>query len=231
MTQNAKPFNPNEHLMQLKSREGSKDYLAVQWRLVWFRSMCPEGTIDTEEIFDDPDKEFEAETFVWNAEKRKSEKVTKRAKGWAKYKAVVTDGRGGRATGHKTEKGVDFSDYAEKAETGSVGRALAMLGYGTQFAAELSEEHRIVDAPVQRTSSPATGSSAVEPVHQPSAPITSGTQQPPLDGTVTEQQITSIRKLCTHLGKTLTPEPTTYDEAKAVIAQLSQEYRQSRKTS
>lgn len=29
-------FNPNDHVMQLKSREGAKDYLPVQWRLVWF---------------------------------------------------------------------------------------------------------------------------------------------------------------------------------------------------
>ena len=32
----SRPFNPREHLIQLKSREGSKDYLPVQWRLVWF---------------------------------------------------------------------------------------------------------------------------------------------------------------------------------------------------
>jgi len=27
----ARTFNPNEHLIQLKSREGYKDYLPVQW--------------------------------------------------------------------------------------------------------------------------------------------------------------------------------------------------------
>ena len=38
----------------------------------------------------------------------------------------------------------------EKAETKAVGRALAMLGYGTQFAPELDEGERIVDSPVER---------------------------------------------------------------------------------
>jgi hypothetical protein len=32
------------------------------------------------------------------------------------------------------EKAASFSDFLEKAETGAIGRALAALGYGTQFA-------------------------------------------------------------------------------------------------
>jgi hypothetical protein len=47
---------------------------------------------------------------------------------------------------------------------------------------------------------------------------------------MTEQQRSSIHKLCQHLGKT-EPEPTdnmNYLAAKELIAQLSQEYRQSR---
>ncbi len=40
-------FNPNQHLLQLKSRDGVKDYLPVQWRLVWFRQECPQDTIET----------------------------------------------------------------------------------------------------------------------------------------------------------------------------------------
>ncbi len=43
-------FNPNEHLMKLKMGQGSSDYLPVQWRLVWYRELCPQGTIDTEEL-------------------------------------------------------------------------------------------------------------------------------------------------------------------------------------
>ncbi len=144
-------FNPNEHLIQIPSKDGKKDYLPVQWRLVWFRLMCPQGTIDTEELEVDNDRECEAEVSVWNQETRRSEKVLKVAKGYARYKAVVTDGKGGRASATKTERKVDFDDFVEKAETGAVGRALAMLGYGTQFAMlEFDEGERVVDAPVER---------------------------------------------------------------------------------
>jgi hypothetical protein len=242
----AQAFNPSEHLMLLKSREGSKDYLPVQWRLVWFRSLCPQGTIDTEEVEVDLDREMEEEVYVWNNEKRRSEKVVKRAKGYARFKATITDGKGGRATGTKSECAASFPDYIEKAETGSIGRALAALGYGTQFAPELDEAHRIVDSPVER-STPSTESTdlangnarkslvTVRPaapsgnVH-PGYPSTPASSEIAPDTTATEQQLTSIRKLCEHLGK---PEPEnadsmSYATAKELIAQLSQEYRQSR---
>src|SRR6266702_3166081 len=140
-------FNPNEHLLKLKSSQGEKDYLPVQFRLVWFRTECPQGTIDTEELEYDTDRPVEAEISVYNQEKRKAEKVVKKAKGYARYRAIVTDGKGGRATGTKSENAANFADYGEKAETGAIGRALAALGYGTQFAPDLDEAHRIVDAP------------------------------------------------------------------------------------
>lgn len=140
-------FNPNEHLTKLQG----KDYLEVKWRLVWFRELNPQGTIDTEELEYDAEREVEAEVSVWNPEKRKSEKVLKRAKGYARYRAIVTDGKGARATGTKSENAASFSDYGEKAETGSIGRALAALGYGTQFTGdEFYEGERIVDSPVER---------------------------------------------------------------------------------
>ncbi|TMD67610.1 MAG: hypothetical protein E6I91_06535 [Chloroflexi bacterium] len=241
-------FNPNQHLLQLKSRDGVKDYLPVQWRLVWFRQECPQGTIETEELEYDTEKECSIETFVWNGEKRRSEKVVKNAKGYARYRAVVTDGKGGRATGTKAECRANFEDYGEKAETGAIGRALAGLGYGTQFAPELDEEHRIVDSPVERGSaSPVesndnnNGRKALATV-RPAAARNSGTAngdghsaasaaaETAPDGAATEQQLSSIRKLCEHLGK---PEPEhiesmSFASAKELIGQLSQEYRQSR---
>lgn len=146
-----KLFNPNEHLMQIKNRGGSSDYLPVQWRLVWFRSLYPQGTIETEIVHLDLERETEEETYVWNNETRRSEKVVKRAPGFAVVRATVKDGQGGMATGTKSEKAASFGDFLEKAETGAIGRALAALGYGTQFAGdEFDERHRIVDAPVER---------------------------------------------------------------------------------
>jgi hypothetical protein len=238
-------FNPNDHLIQLKSRDGSKDYLPVQWRLVWFRSLCPEGIIETEMVHFDPNRETEEEVYTWNQEARRSEKSIKRANGFVVFRAVVTDGKGGKATATKSEKAASFGDYVEKAETGAIGRALAMLGFGTQFTGDdLDEQHRIVDAPVDR-STPANDSNGNE--RKPIASVrtaaignngkTKGTtEENAADTLATDQQLASIRKLCQHLGKPEPEHPDTmsYQDAKALITQLSHEYneqKQQRKAS
>ena len=269
-TQRTRTFNPNEHVMQLKSREGSKDYLPVQWRLVWFREQCPHGTIKTEMLHLDLDRETEEEAYVWNNEKRRSEKVVKQAKGYVVFRALVEDGKGGIATGTKSEKAASFGDFIEKAETGAIGRALAALGYGTQFAPELNEEHRIVDSPVERQpmsanngySSGNTPAANVRPLATASngnsthgyttsagqaqrvAESANGngyTTQPMQTPRVaesageelaTEQQVSSIRKLCEHLGKA-EPENVaaiSYLSAKKLIQQLTAEYKESRQS-
>src|SRR5437588_8759089 len=106
--QRSRAFNPNDHVIQLKSRDGLRDYLPVQWRLVWFRSLCPNGTIETEMLHLDLDRETEEEIFVWNSEKNQSEKVVKRAKGFVIFRAIVKDGKGGVGTGTKSEKSASF---------------------------------------------------------------------------------------------------------------------------
>jgi hypothetical protein len=225
-------FNPREHLISLKNRQGATEYLPVQWRLVWFRQECPNGTIETELVHLDLEKETEEEAFVWNSEKRRSEKVVKSAKGIAIFKATVRDGKGGVATGTKMEKAASFGDYLEKAETGSIGRALAALGYGTQFAPELNEEHRIVDSPVDfannGSSSVSNGSGAVA-----NGSNGNGAQATAVENaSATDQQLASIRKLCEHLGKS-EPENVTsisYLGAKRLIQQLTAEYREYRQS-
>ena len=246
--QRLRTFNPNDHVIQIKNKGGNADYLPVQWRLVWFRDICPEGTIETEVVQLDLDRETEEETFAWNSETRRSEKVVKRANGFAIFRATVRDGKGGIATGTKSEKAASFPDYIEKAETGAIGRALAALGYGTQFAPELNEEHRIVDAPVDRSfptsdsnGSPRKPLASVHPTLLSSNGKTNGnghrtgatTEEKGPDAAATEQQLTSIRKLCQSLGR---PEPEnqetmSYASARELIQQLSIEYRQSRKAS
>lgn len=100
-----------------------KDYLRVAHRVLWFREEHPNWTISTE--------------FVGVNEKA------------ALAKATISNEVGRiMAIAHKYEDLQDFRDYREKAETGSIGRALALVGYGTQFCAhELDEGERIVDAP------------------------------------------------------------------------------------
>jgi hypothetical protein len=129
-------FDPKAHLIHLPRRvkdpitghftTRSDEYLEVKWRLVWFREKYPHGSIITEEMVVDLDQ------------------------GYARFKTTVGDGEGGIATGTGTETRKGFEDFVEKAETRSIGRALAALGIGTQFVGEeLSEGEHIADAPVQ----------------------------------------------------------------------------------
>jgi hypothetical protein len=229
----------------LKNKQGSSEYLPVQWRLVWFRSACPEGTIETEIIHLDLDKETEEETYVWNREKRRSEKVIKTGRGLAIVRAIAKDGKGGMATGTKMEKAASFGDWLEKAETGAIGRALAALGYGTQFAgADFDEQHRIVDSPVERPLSEngyngngGTSLSTVRPngtasngnaTNGHAAPAAPTEDNP--DTVATEQQLSSIRKMYERLGKAEPEQIATisYLGAKKLIQQLTAEYRETR---
>ena len=122
-------FNPNDHLINLKG----KSYLEVKYRLVWFREENPDWGITTEII-----------------------KIDTEAK-YAIVKATITDQHGRiLAQGTKMEDIKGFGDWLEKAETGAIGRALGILGYGTQFAPEFDEvtpgveNPRIVDAPIEQ---------------------------------------------------------------------------------
>ena len=101
-----------------------KEYLQVPHRLVWFREEKPEWRIETEMVNSGPD--------------------------FALFKATIRDAHGHIvATAHKFENAKGFPDFIEKAETGSVGRALLMIGYGTAFCAdELDEKDRLADSPV-----------------------------------------------------------------------------------
>jgi hypothetical protein len=120
-------FDPNKHLRNLKGA----DYLETKFRLVWLREVCPDAVIETEIV----EHSYQ--------------------EGFALFRARVTTQARGSATGWGSETRQDFRDYLEKAETKALGRALAALGFGTAFAAELDEGDAPVDSPVAR-SEPAT---------------------------------------------------------------------------
>jgi len=117
-----KDFEANKYLTKIKG----KDYLEVKWRIVWMRNEHADWGIETEIVNSVP--------------------------GAAQVKATIKNEKGLiMAQAHKMETKAGFSDYLEKAETGAVGRALAMCGYGTQFTGdELDEGSRLADAPVER---------------------------------------------------------------------------------
>lgn len=114
-----------------------KEYLEVKYRLVWFREDHADWAIETE-LLSVTDQSAYARATVKDQEGR-----------------VI-------ATSHKFETKQGFPDFIEKAETGAIGRALALIGYGTQFCAdELDEGSRIVDAPVSRKVAPKPGTKIV----------------------------------------------------------------------
>ena len=115
-------FDVKKHLIKV---QGGKEYLPVAARLVWFRQEHPDWGIETRPV------ELNIE------------------KGYAVFEALVYSTEGKlMAKGTKMETASGFADYVEKAETGSIGRALAVCGFGTQFAPELDEGERIVDSPL-----------------------------------------------------------------------------------
>lgn len=100
-----------------------KPYLQVPWRVLWFCEEKPDWSIETEII-----KHDEAHSIA---------------------RAIIKDPNGRiirTATKQETKQG--FADHLEKAETGAIGRALGLMGYGTQFALELDEGEKVVDAPL-----------------------------------------------------------------------------------
>lgn len=126
-------FDIKKHLIKV---QGGKEYLPVASRLVWFREEHPDWSISTEPVIIDTEK------------------------GYAVFKATVMTAEGkviGSGTKMETARG--FADFVEKAETGSIGRALAVCGYGTQFAPELEEGDRIVDSPYPMTGKKETAKS------------------------------------------------------------------------
>lgn len=105
-------------LMNLKG----KPYLQVAHRLIWFREEEPQSGIETAPLA------MSEEYAVFQAKILRDGKIV----------AMAT----------KRESKKDFPDFIEKAETGAIGRALALLGYGTQFAtADLDEGSRLADSP------------------------------------------------------------------------------------
>ncbi|MEP6755024.1 MAG: hypothetical protein ABJA67_05960 [Chthonomonadales bacterium] len=110
---------PDHLLKHLLRVSGNRLYLPAAYRIVWFREECPEWGIETMLIEGGQEAGFATvQCRVYNGEGR-----------------VI-------ASGIKTETRQDFpAGWVEKAETGSIARALAVAGFGTQFAPEMDEEH------------------------------------------------------------------------------------------
>ena len=108
---------------QVRFEKTEADYLPVAARIAWFR------------------KEHAYWGIVTEIEHLADKAVV--------MKATIKDNFGNIvATARKKETEAGFPDYIEKAETGAIGRALAMCGYGTLQAPEFDEQDRLADTPV-----------------------------------------------------------------------------------
>ena len=131
-------FDPNKYMLKLSKNKKVKlsngqikwekvetNYLPVAPRIAWFRRDHPDWGIIT--------------------------KAVKSAKKAVVMKAIIKNENGKViATARKKETENGFPDYIEKAETGAVGRALAMCGYGTLQAPEFDEGERLADSSIAR---------------------------------------------------------------------------------
>src|SRR5258708_2764780 len=127
-------FNLLDHIIIMERKSKNKEtgqwtttkvqYLPVAWRLYWFRIDNPKGKIDSHALTLDLER------------------------GAAIFETYVEREDGGSARMHGSETAGDWKDYIEKAQTKSLGRALAAVGYGSQFTDdEFTEGERIVDSP------------------------------------------------------------------------------------
>ena len=116
-----------------------KDYLQVAHRLVWFREERPDWSIITELV------QINVDSCL--------------------AKAYIRDDKSNlMGTAHKFETAKGFPDFIEKSETGAIGRALALCGFGTQFCADdLDEGERLADSPVSSYQPPTQESKPTVP--------------------------------------------------------------------
>lgn len=171
----AEQFEPSKYLVNLNGRG---EYLEVKWRLLWLRTEHPEAVIETELVrLEDHD---------------------------AVFKARVTIPGGGSATGYGSESAGDFRDFLEKAETKAIGRALAALGYGTQFCQDHefgggnimgnNGQVRIVDAPVDFAKNRGQRQGSGNAANAAQAAADQGNQR------ATERQVKFIRAIAREAG-------------------------------
>lgn len=165
-----KEFDPARHLTLVSGKE----YLEVKWRLVWLRTEHSNAIINTELVSHDTDAKH------------------------AMFKAYVAIPDGGSATGFGSEDARGFGDYIEKAETKAIGRALAALGFGTQFCGDFdygAAAGKVVDSPVRPQSRDVAPRATERPQQAPAA----GMGGPPL---ASEKQMGAIYAISMSLNMT-----------------------------
>lgn len=183
-------FNPGRYVKNIKDsrKPDAPDrwYLEVKYRLLWFRTEHPGGNIETT-------LHTLTDTF-------------------ALFRASASIPGGGSATGWGSETRSDWGDFIEKAETKALGRALAALGYGTQFCDDYDfsianpvNTGRVVDSPVDapggHRAGGGTGSSLATPAQLKLIYLTANRDLRITDEEMEEQCQARYGRLPMHLTK------------------------------
>ena len=170
------PFDPARCLTRVSGNE----YLEVKWRLVWLRDRHPDASVVTD--------------------------LEANGEGWAIFRATITIPGGGSATGWGSESAGDFRDFLEKAETKAIGRALAALGFGTQFCPDHefgAGAGRVVDSPVgNRRPAPARSANAAprRAASSESGETPAGVAAPSPDEAATQRQLRYLQAVAREAG-------------------------------
>jgi hypothetical protein len=116
-------FDPRPYMISLKG----KSYLPIAPRIMLFREQC--SVHDGWGII--------TEMLAGGLQE-----------GYAVFRASIIHPSGAIVSqGIKTEVKADFPEFVEKAEMGSIGRALGAAGFGTIYAQEMDEGDKICDSP------------------------------------------------------------------------------------
>jgi len=186
-------FDPSRYLTKLPRRMRAADgqwknveldYMEVKWRLLWLRTEYPDARIDTE--------------------------LVKHEQDLAIFRARVALPNGAESTGWGSETADDWKDYIEKAETKALGRALAALGFGTQFCEDFDfaqgSDNKVVDAPVDIRATRSAGQR-----RQPEGPA----RPQEATATPTAEKVAAAQHAS---GGTWTDKPATEPQIKAIYA-------------
>lgn len=142
-------FDPKPYLMDLKG----KKYLQVAYRILWLNEEAKAGNL-----------RFSLMTELVKESEWKDARGRDVKEAVFKATVIIKDAQGSvlkEVVGWGSETSTDFGDFREKAETKAIGRALALAGFGTQFAVADFEEGEGI-SPVDGTKGPAVVDSPVK---------------------------------------------------------------------
>jgi hypothetical protein len=195
-------YNPAEHLISVGTNKDRSPvlYLPAAWRLYELRLRHPNFTLEAEIVH------MDTET------------------GLVIVKAIGYDGVDYASS---NLKGTAFKqgriNELDKVETKAKSRVARDIGIGTEYALDMDAD----ETDATHSTSNGTGTRQAQPQAKQSQPQPQQQAQQAQPTNITEQQLSSIRKLSEHLHKPVPDKVDTYSfvNARTLIQQLTAEYR------